>query len=71
MVKAALAGNWNEARKLHNQILEGALAIFADGSPGGIKVMLNEMGLSENVVRQPLWPVNDAVEKRLRNLVIR
>ncbi|MFM7766042.1 MAG: 4-hydroxy-tetrahydrodipicolinate synthase [Sphingomonadales bacterium] len=71
MVKAALAGNWNEARKLHNQILEGALAIFADGSPGGIKVMLNEMGLGENVVRQPLWPVSDTVEKRLRNLVIR
>ena len=71
MVKAALAGNWNEARNLHSQILEGALAIFADGSPGGIKVMLNEMGLCENVVRQPLWPVSEAVEKRLRNLVIR
>lgn len=71
MVKAALAGKWDESRKLHNQILEGALAIFADGSPGGIKVMLNEMGLCENVVRQPLWPVSEAVEKRLRNLVIR
>ena len=71
MVKAALAGNWNESRKLHNQILEGSLAIFADGSPGGIKVMLNEMGLCENVVRQPLWPVSEVVEKRLRNLVIR
>jgi 4-hydroxy-tetrahydrodipicolinate synthase len=71
MVKAALNKNWDEARKLHNTILEGALAIFADGSPGGIKVMLNEMGLCENVVRQPLWPVSEAVEKRLRNLVIR
>ncbi len=71
MVKAALAGNWSESRKLHNQILEGTLAIFADGSPGGIKVMLNEMGLCENVVRQPLWPVGETVEKRLRNLVIR
>ena len=71
MVKASLAGKWDEARKLHNQILEGALAIFADGSPGGIKVMLNEMGLCENVVRQPLWPVSEAVEKRLRNLVMR
>ncbi|MBM3400506.1 MAG: 4-hydroxy-tetrahydrodipicolinate synthase, partial [Bacteroidetes bacterium] len=71
MVKAALAGNWNEARSLHNQILEGALAIFTDGSPGGIKVMLNEMGLCENTIRQPLWPVGEAVEKRLRNLVIR
>lgn len=71
MVKAALNKNWDEARKLHNTILEGALAIFADGSPGGIKVMLNEMGLCENVVRQPLWPVSESVEKRLRNLVIR
>ena len=71
MVKAALNNNWDEARKLHNTILEGALAIFADGSPGGIKVMLNEMGLCENVVRQPLWPVSESVEKRLRNLVIR
>ena len=71
MVKAALNNNWDEARKLHNTILEGALAIFADGSPGGIKVILNEMGLCENVVRQPLWPVSESVEKRLRNLVIR
>lgn len=71
MVRAALQGKWDEARSLHYQTLEGALAIFADGSPGGIKVMLNEMGLCENVVRQPLWPVSEAVEKRLRSLVIR
>jgi 4-hydroxy-tetrahydrodipicolinate synthase len=71
MVKATLNKNWDEARTLHNTVLEGALAIFADGSPGGIKVMLNEMGLCENVVRQPLWPVSESVEKRLRNLVIR
>jgi 4-hydroxy-tetrahydrodipicolinate synthase len=69
MVKACLEGNWVEARKLHYACLEGALAIFADGSPGGIKVMLNEMGICENVVRQPLWPVSEAVENRLRKLV--
>ena len=71
MVKAALNANWAEARRLHYQTMEGAMAIFADGSPGGIKAMLNEMGLCENVVRLPLWPVNEDVEKRLRNLVIR
>lgn len=69
MVRAALDGRWDEARLLHNECLEGALAIFADGSPGGIKVMLNEMGICENVVRQPLWPVSEAIEKRLRALV--
>jgi 4-hydroxy-tetrahydrodipicolinate synthase len=71
MVHAALEARWDEARNLHYQCLEGSLAIFADGSPGGIKVMLNEMGICENVVRQPLWPVSEAVEKRLRSLVIR
>jgi 4-hydroxy-tetrahydrodipicolinate synthase len=68
MVRAALENRWEEARALHYKTLEGALAIFADGSPGGIKVMLNEMGLCENVVRQPLWPVNEQVEKNLRRL---
>lgn len=71
MVRAALSGDWVKARALHRETLEGSLAIFADGSPGGIKVMLNEMGICENVVRQPLWPVNDAVEARLRKLVFR
>jgi 4-hydroxy-tetrahydrodipicolinate synthase len=71
MVNAALNGDWAGARALHYECLEGSLAIFADGSPGGIKVMLNELGLCENVVRLPLWPVSETVEKRLRSLVIR
>lgn len=71
MVNAALNGDWAGARALHYECLEGSLAIFADGSPGGIKVILNELGLCENVVRLPLWPVSEAVEKRLRTLVIR
>ncbi len=69
MVRAALENRWEDARALHYKTMEGAMAIFADGSPGGIKVMLNEMGLCEKVVRQPLWPVNEQVEKNLRRLV--
>lgn len=69
MVRAALTGDWNTARALHRETLEASLAIFADGSPGGIKVMLNEMGICETTVRQPLWPVNELVESNLRRLV--
>ena len=68
MVKAALQGDIKTARTLHNQTLEGSLAIFADGSPGGIKTMLNEMGLCETTVRPPLWGVNASVEANLRRL---
>lgn len=71
MVRAALDGRWDEARALHYQCLEGSLAIFADGSPGGIKEMLNEMGICETFVRQPLWPVSADVAAKLRSLVFR
>ncbi len=68
MVQAALLGDMHTARTLHNKTVEGSIAIFADGSPGGIKTMLNEMGLCETTVRPPLWAVNAAVESNLRRL---
>jgi len=69
MVADCLAGNWESARKAHYEILEGSIRIFEDGSPGGIKVMLHEMGLCETYVRAPLFPVNDDLEQILRSLV--
>jgi 4-hydroxy-tetrahydrodipicolinate synthase len=68
MVSHALAGEWEAARNLHFRLLDMMQLIFADGSPGGIKVMLNEAGICENVVRLPLMTVNAAVEERLRRL---
>lgn len=68
MVKACLEGRFNEAKSLHYQTLEASIAIFADGSPSGIKTMLNELGLCGTAVRQPLWPVNSTVEANLRKL---
>ncbi len=69
MVQACLNGNWDEARKLHYQTMPAAIQIFADGSPGGIKTMLNEMGLCETTVRPPLYQVNASVEATLRAMV--
>ena len=68
MVKACLEGRFNEAKSLHYQTLEASIAIFADGSPSGIKTILNELGLCGTAVRQPLWPVNSTVEANLRKL---
>lgn len=69
MVRAALEGDYTNARALHYETLDGALEIFADGSPGGIKVMLNQMGLCQTTVRPPLYGVNSQVELKLRSLV--
>jgi 4-hydroxy-tetrahydrodipicolinate synthase len=68
MVRSALQGDFSAARKAHEIVLESAIAIFADGSPSGIKTMLNELNLCGTSVRPPLWPVNDQVEANLRRL---
>lgn len=68
MVHACLEGRFADAKSLHYQTMESAIAIFADGSPSGIKTMLNEKGLCGTTVRQPLWPVNATVEANLRRL---
>lgn len=68
MVKACLENQWELARTLHYQVLDSALAIFEDGSPGGIKVMMKELGLCEEIVRQPLWPVNAQLREKLIQL---
>ncbi len=68
MVKSALQGDFTAARAAHERVLESSIAIFADGSPGGIKTMLNEKQLCGTAVRPPLWQVNDQVDQNLRKL---
>lgn len=68
MVRSALKGDFTSARKAHETVLEAAIAIFNDGSPGGIKTMLHEKNLCGTAVRPPLWQVNSALEKHLRTL---
>jgi 4-hydroxy-tetrahydrodipicolinate synthase len=62
MVKAALNGNLEEARKLHYQLLPFIDSLFADGSPGGIKAALEVMKLVPNNLRLPVVKVNKATQ---------
>jgi 4-hydroxy-tetrahydrodipicolinate synthase len=70
MVRLGLDGKFEEARMLHFKLYEVMKMIFADGSPGGVKVLLNQLGLCQNVVRLPLAPVNKDVEAKLRSVSI-
>ncbi len=68
MVTAALSGDYQAARAIHYTLLPMMHEIFSDGSPGGIKVMLEEAKICKNVVRLPLMPVKPDVAERLRTL---
>jgi 4-hydroxy-tetrahydrodipicolinate synthase len=65
MVRKALKGNFVEARKLHYQLLDVIPMLFTEGSPPGIKAILNAMNLCDENVRLPLVPVSKNLRKAL------
>src|ERR1051326_64872 len=45
MVRQALAGNYPDARKLHYKLDEFTRLIFSDGSPAGVKCLLEKLNV--------------------------
>ncbi|MDY0342125.1 MAG: 4-hydroxy-tetrahydrodipicolinate synthase [Lentimicrobium sp.] len=65
MVNAALAGKFDEARRLHYLLLPFMQALFADGSPGGIKAALDNMKIVSNNLRLPVVKVGKAFQNQI------
>ena len=65
MMKAQKEGKIDEALRLHYAMLRMNQLIFADGNPAGIKCLMSQMGLCENVLRLPLVSVNEKVEAEI------
>jgi len=68
MVRMGLGGNFKAARELHYGMLDIMNEIFADGSPAGVKEILNHMEICSTHVRLPLAAVNQEVQARLIEL---
>ncbi len=58
MVRFALAGDIKKASELHYKLIDIIQALFAEGSPSGIKAALEILNLAKNNVRLPLVPVS-------------
>lgn len=65
----ALAGNWDEARKLHYRLLPLMEANFIESSPGPVKAAMALMGLLEENLRLPLVPVQEKTRARLKEVL--
>ena len=58
-------GNFDEAEKKQTEF-EGVIKrLFEEGNPAGVKFLLSELGLAENILRLPLVPVSSDLEKKL------
>lgn len=56
MLRLEQNGEFEAARKIHHKFTDLFSLLFVDGNPAGVKAMLNEMGMIENVLRLPLVP---------------
>jgi 4-hydroxy-tetrahydrodipicolinate synthase len=65
LVHFALAGKMAEATKLHLEMTELLKLQFDDGNPAGVKVMLHQMGIIQNILRLPLVAANPAVAGKI------
>ncbi len=59
IVDESAAGNMVDARNAHYKVLTQIGNLFLEGNPGGIKAVLAHMGICEDHLRLPLFPVSD------------
>ncbi len=69
MVRWGLEGDFEKARKIHFKLIDLINALFADGSPSGIKAALEIRQLCSNNLRLPLVPVNIETYALIQNLI--
>lgn len=65
MVRLALNGQMDKARKIHYKLLSFTNLLFAEGSPSGVKAALNILNVTEEYLRLPLVEVSKATRNKI------
>ncbi len=68
MVRFALIHDFKSAQKLHYKMINITEQLFADGNPGGVKVVLDLKKITKPYVRLPLVEPNDSVKVKLKKI---
>lgn len=66
LVRAALTEDFQTARKLHYKLLPGIRLLFAEGNPTGVKAVMHQLGLCENILRLPLVEASETLYQKLQ-----
>lgn len=69
MVRLALKGEYNTSLTIHHKFTELFKLLFVDGNPAGVKAMLSEMGMIQNVLRLPLVPTRLTTMEKISQIV--
>lgn len=67
LVHATMQGNYADAEQIQKQLSPLYGLLFKEGSPCGVKALMSDRGILENVMRLPLVPVSDALKNEILN----
>lgn len=65
MIRTCLSGEFKAALKGHYDLIEFTRLMFAEGSPGGIKTALKQLGICGDTLRLPLVQVSPAAADKI------
>ncbi len=69
MIRLEFQGEYDAARRIHHQFTELYKLLFVDGNPAGVKALLNDMGMIENVLRLPLVPTQVTTKQKMAEIL--
>jgi 4-hydroxy-tetrahydrodipicolinate synthase len=69
MIRLEFNGEYEAARKIHHKFTDLFSLLFVDGNPAGVKAMLHEMGMIENVLRLPLVPTRISTLQKMSEIM--
>ena len=65
MIRACRRGGFEEARRIHYDIIDVTTLIYAEGNPVGIKALMEIKGMCANEIRLPLVKASDSLYNKL------
>lgn len=66
MVREALKGDFEAACKLHYPLVDVTDMLFAEGNPGGVKYVLEALGVCGSHLRLPLVQISDSLKAKIK-----
>jgi len=69
IVNLAIVGKFDKARKVLYKILPGIDLLFTEGNPSGVKAVMKQMDMCENILRLPLTAVSEPTAKKITHFL--
>jgi 4-hydroxy-tetrahydrodipicolinate synthase len=71
MVRCCLKGNFAEAKKYNDPLIDAYDYMFAENNPAGVKAFLTEMNLIGNYLRLPMVPLSEGWTEKVKQYMVR